>query len=159
LKALEDNGLTDKEMVLVALALVRADIGNFEPKEERKSRFNTSPEGHPFDLYDNKRGNQGPPDGERFKGRGYLFITGRAVYKQFDDALGLRDQLISNPDLANEPDIAARIMVSYLKSMEPRIRKPLLAGDLKSVRYQWSGGAGSMEVFTRAFQTGAALLK
>src|SRR4029077_17954039 len=68
LKGLEDAGLTDKDMVLMALASVRADIGTFAPIEERKSRFNTSADGHPFDLYDNKLGNNGPPDGETFRG-------------------------------------------------------------------------------------------
>jgi len=159
LKALEDAGLTDKEMLLMALASVRADVGTFAPREERKSRFNTSADGHPFDLYDNKKGNKGPPDGERFKGRGYLGLTGRIDYEKYGAAIRLLEPLIANPDLANEPDIAAKILVSYLKEREERIRKALLANDLATARKLWSGYTENLEEFSKAFQIGASLLK
>ncbi|MDF0667352.1 MAG: hypothetical protein P0119_14930 [Nitrospira sp.] len=59
-------------MVLVALAIIRAETESFEPIAEGRSRYNTSPNGHPFDLYDYRKdlGNQGPPDGEQYRGRG-----------------------------------------------------------------------------------------
>ena len=78
LAGLEAEGLVDKPMVLVALATVRAESEGFEPIEEAISRFNTSPGGRPFDLYDHRAdlGNEGPPDGERFKGRGFVQLTG-----------------------------------------------------------------------------------
>lgn len=47
-------------------------------------------------------------DGIRFKGRGYVQITGRANYKRFSVLLGV--DLIGNPDLALDPVIAYRIM-------------------------------------------------
>ena len=158
LKALEGAGLTDKDMVLMALASVRADVGTFAPREERQSRFNTSADGHPFDLYDNKRGNKGAPEGERFKGRGYLGINGRTIYEKYGKAIGLLDPLMANPELANEPSIAAKILVSYLKEIEERIRKALLARDLSTARKLWSGGSG-LEEFSKAFQIGDSLLK
>jgi hypothetical protein len=159
LRALEDAGLSDKDMVVMALATVRADNGTLTPRSELKSRFNTSPDGHPFDLYDSRMGNQGPPDGERFRGRGYLQITGRANYVKYGAAIGLGNQLVENPDLANEPDIAARILVSALKGREPRIRTALLAGDLSKARTVWAGGPTSLNLFVVAFQTGSSLLQ
>ena len=48
-------------------------------------------------------GNTQPGDGYRFRGRGYVQITGRANYAKF----GIADP----PDDALNPDVAARIMV------------------------------------------------
>src|SRR5262245_38644355 len=64
LQALVAPQLTQKSMVLMALATIRAETEGFEPITEFRSRFNTSPGGQPFDLYDNRRdlGNLGPPD-------------------------------------------------------------------------------------------------
>src|SRR5207302_10346400 len=136
LRALEDAGLSDKDMVLMALASVRADTGDFTPLSEYKSRFNTSPEGHPFDLYDNRKdiGNQGPPDGERFRGRGYVQLLGRANYEKYGAAIGLGNQLVENPELANQPYIAARLLLSYLTGLEQRLRTGMLEGGSKAAR-------------------------
>src|SRR6202451_1731489 len=66
--------LAEKPMVLMALATICAETGSFLPISEGQSHFNTSPGGHPFDLSDSRAclGNLGPPDGERFKGLGFL---------------------------------------------------------------------------------------
>ena len=67
LAALKERGLHDRPMVLMALATIRAEAEPFLPLDEGRSKFNTSPNGHPFDLYDNRRdlGNRGRPDGDR----------------------------------------------------------------------------------------------
>ncbi len=75
LKALLDAALADKSMVLMALGTIRAETASFLPIDEYESRFNTTPGGpHPFDKYDymTELGNQGPPDGANFKGRGFV---------------------------------------------------------------------------------------
>lgn len=54
-------------------------------------------------------GNTITGDGKRFMGRGYVQITGRANYQKASFLTG-RD-LVANPDIALEPDIAARVMV------------------------------------------------
>ena len=161
LRALEDAGLADREMVLLALALIRADTRNFTPLSEYQSRFNTSPGGRPFDLYDNRKdlGNQGPPDGERFKGRGYIQITGRANYQIYGAAIGLGDQLVQYPNLANDPSIAASILAQTLKSQETRLRSALAQGDLRTARKIWVGGSSGLDAFIQAYNTGASLLQ
>lgn len=53
-------------------------------------------------------GNLTPGDGARYCGRGYVQLTGRANYAKAGSALGV--DLIGNPDLAMQPDIAAKIM-------------------------------------------------
>lgn len=54
-------------------------------------------------------GNTKPGDGRLFAGRGYVQITGRANYAKASKLVG-RD-LVANPDLALDPQIAAAIIV------------------------------------------------
>jgi peptidoglycan L-alanyl-D-glutamate endopeptidase CwlK len=160
LQALADAGLGDKNMILMALATIRAETGNFTPLSEFKSKFNTSPGGHPFDLYDNRKdlGNQGAPDGANFRGRGYIQLTGRANFLEHGQAIGLGTQLIDEPTLANQPDIAAKLLASFLKSKEQKIRNALAAGDLKTARRLVNGGSHGLDQFTQAFNIGKNLL-
>jgi peptidoglycan L-alanyl-D-glutamate endopeptidase CwlK len=162
LQALVDAGLADKSMVLMALGTIRAETASFRPISEGISKFNTTPGSHPFNLYDNKGegslGNQGPPDGERFKGRGFIQLTGRANYKQHGAAIGLGTQLIENPELANQPDIAAKLLASFIKNKEQAIRDALAKGDLKTARRLVNGGSHGLDVFTEAFNTGKNLI-
>jgi putative chitinase len=155
LSALEAVQLADKPMILMALATIRAETGSFVPISEFGSRFNTSPGGHPFDLYDSRvdLGNLGAPDGERFRGRGFVQLTGRANY-----ALHGGEQLIENPDLANDPEVAARLLASFLKAHEERIRAALSVGDLREARRLVNGGSHGLDEFTAAYKTGLELL-
>lgn len=160
LDAMGAAGLGDKNMVLMALATIRAETGNFTPLSEFQSKFNTAPGGAPFGLYDNRRdlGNQGPPDGSSFKGRGYIQLTGRANYKEHGAAIGLGNQLVTNPALANQPDIAARLLASFLKSKEAKIRNALRTNDLRTARKLVNGGSHGLDAFTQAFNIGKNLI-
>lgn len=53
-------------------------------------------------------GNTKKGDGAKYKGRGYVMITGRANYQKAGDKLGV--DLINNPELANDREIARKIM-------------------------------------------------
>ncbi|MDX6405745.1 MAG: putative chitinase [Blastocatellia bacterium] len=160
LQALNDAGLGDKDMILMALATIRAETGNFTPLSEFQSKFNTPPGGPPFSLYDNRKdlGNQGPPDGANFKGRGYIQLTGRFNFLEHGKAIGLGTQLIDNPQLANQPDIAAKLLASFLKSKEQKIRNALAQDDLKTARKLVNGGIHGLEEFKNAFNTGKNLI-
>ena len=160
LKALGDAGLADKPMVLMALGTIRAETAGFEPISEGKSKFNTSPGGHPFNLYDNRNdlGNKGSPDGDSFKGRGFIQLTGRTNYKIHGAAIGLGDKLIQHPELANDPDIAAQLLASFLKSKESQIRHALADGDLATARKLVNGGHNGLDNFIDAYRIGKVLL-
>lgn len=160
LDAMRAAGLGDKNMVLMALATIRAETGNFTPLSEFKSKFNTAPGGAPFGLYDNRKdlGNQGPPDGASFKGRGYIQLTGRANYKEHGAAIGLGNQLVTNPELANKPDIAAKLLASFLKSKEAKIRNALSKNDLRTARKLVNGGSHGLDSFTQAFNIGKSVI-
>jgi putative chitinase len=160
LNALVASDLADKAMILMSLATIRAETGSFLPISEGQSHFNTSPGGHPFDLYDSRAdlGNQGPPDGELFKGRGFIQLTGRANYALHGNAIGMGHQLVTNPDLANHPDIAARLLASFLKTNEQKIRAALAVDDLREARRLVNGGSNGLDAFEAAYRTGLSLV-
>lgn len=160
LNALVAPQLADKPMILMALATIRAETASFAPISEGESRFNTSPGGRPFDLYDHRAdlGNLGPPDGERFKGRGFIQLTGRSNYTVHGAAIGLGDQLVGNPDLANDPEIAARLLASFLKFHEEHIRAALAGQDLREARRLVNGGSHGLDAFEAAYHSGLALI-
>ncbi|PWU25094.1 MAG: peptidoglycan-binding protein [Candidatus Rokuibacteriota bacterium] len=160
LGALVAPELTGKKMVLMALATIRAETESFRPISEMPSRFNTSPSGPPFDLYDRRQdlGNQGPPDGEKYRGRGFIQLTGRHNYQEHGRAIGLKDELLDNPDLANDPGIAAQLLASFLKAKELPIKQALLEGDLRTARRLVNGGSHGLDRFTDAYTIGDRLL-
>ncbi len=160
LNALVASELADKAMILMSLATIRAETGSFLPISEGQSHFNTSPGGHPFDLYDSRAdlGNQGPPDGELFKGRGFIQLTGRANYALHGNAIGMGHQLVTNPDLANHPGIAARLLASFLKTNEQKIRAALAADDLREARRLVNGGSNGLDAFEAAYRSGMLLV-
>jgi putative chitinase len=159
LQALVAPELTDKPMVLMSLATIRAETAGFVPISEGQSRFNTSPGGHPFDLYDNRKdlGNTGTPDGERYRGRGFIQLTGRANYDFHGAAIGV-PELVDDPERANEPDVAARLLASFLKTNERRIKEALLVNDLAGARRLVNGGSHGLEDFVETFRIGQHLL-
>jgi putative chitinase len=161
LTALDEAQLHDRLMVLAALATIRAETESFEPVAEGRSRYNTSPDpkGHAFDLYDRRKdlGNTGAPDGERFRGRGYIQLTGRANYATYGKSIGLQGQLIENPELASEPAIAAKLLAAFLKDKERRIKEALLDQDFAGARRLVNGGSHGLDRFTDAYQTGIRL--
>jgi putative chitinase len=56
-------------------------------------------------------GNTQAGDGAKYKGRGFIQITGKANYTNAGQALGI--DLVNNPELAARPDVAAKIAVWY----------------------------------------------
>lgn len=160
LNALRTERLGDKPLVLMALATIRAEAECFEPICEEKSKYNTSPGGHPYDLYDfrtdlanHKRG-----DGDRYKGRSFIQLTGRRNYEVHGRAIGLGDRLVQTPDLANDRDIAGRLLAIFLKAKERAIKEALLDNDLRSARRLVNGGVHGLERFCDAFAIGSRLI-
>lgn len=61
-------------------------------------------------------GNTQPGDGFKYVGRGFIGLTGRANYEKFSKITGF--DLVSNPELANDPKIAAEIAVKYMSTVK-----------------------------------------
>ena len=141
LDALVAAKLPDRAMVLMALGTIRAETESFLPISEGQSRFNTSPSGHPFDLYDNRRdlGNTGPPDGANFRGRGFVQLTGRENYTRY--ASEIEVDLVSNPELANDPklrrhcwrDFSAIGKMQFVRHSRPTISPPPAVSSMAAV--------------------------
>jgi peptidoglycan L-alanyl-D-glutamate endopeptidase CwlK len=158
LNALADTGLCDKPMVLMTLATIRAETASFLPISEGQSSFNTSPGGQAFDRYDHmtQLGNQGPPDGANFRGRGFIQLTGRANYQIHGQSIG--KELTSTPVLAHEQETAARLLASFLKAHESAIRAALAANNLGEARKLVNGGSNGLVQFEAAYSTGLNLI-
>ena len=156
LTALHDEGIADDLMILMALATIRAETTAFVPIPEGKSKYNTSPKGHPFDRYDGRKdlGNKGAPDGDRFKGRGFVQLTGRANYKTIGKRIGMGSKLEKDPDLGCDSKVAAKILASFLATKERKIKEALLDDDLKAARRLVNGGSHGLTPFSTTFKKG-----
>jgi predicted chitinase len=65
-------------------------------------------------------GNDMPGDGEKYKGRGYIQLTGKYNYAQASKALGL--DLVKNPQLVEKPEIAAKVAVWFWQNrVKPKV--------------------------------------
>ena len=168
LKALDQKGLADVDMLLMALATIRAETAQFTPIDEGISQYNTSAKGtkgrHAFDLYEVGRkkiqlGNLQAGDGARFKGRGFVQLTGRFNYERISKDLGLGDELVRNPEKANDPVIAALALGQYLKNNEREIRSAIAHGNLAYARRLVNGGSHHLNEFMASFNAGRQFLK
>ncbi|MGB5288414.1 MAG: glycoside hydrolase family 19 protein, partial [Ignavibacteriaceae bacterium] len=112
------------------------------------------------DLYDKRRdlGNGAKGDGDKYKGRGFIQLTGKANYTQYSKSLRLGNKLVNNPELANDPKIAARILARFLKDKERRIKEALLDNDLRLARRLVNGGSHGLADFTEAYNIGDKLI-
>jgi predicted chitinase len=65
-------------------------------------------------------GNKQIGDGEKYHGRGFIQLTGRDNYRMAQDALKI--PLLQQPELAERPDIAAKIAIWYWQTrVKPHI--------------------------------------
>lgn len=151
-RALTQAGLTDKPMLVTAMAVMRINSEQFAPFTETQNKFNTSSGGAPFDRYENRTalGNTEPGDGARFRGRGFLGLTGRANYRLIGGQLGIEAELLRDPDIANQADVAARILATYLQRSAEPMRSALLANDFARALRLVTGGTADLAPFSEA---------
>jgi len=72
-------------------------------------------------IYGYRMGSTQPSDGYKYRGRGYIQITGRENYAAYGKKLGI--DLLNNPDLALNADISARIAAEFWKDrVRPRAK-------------------------------------
>lgn len=90
-----DSSIIDIRWVCYMLATVRHECaGKWQPIEEFGKGV-----GHPYGI---------PVNGHIYYGRGFVQITWEKNYRAMGDVLGV--DLVNNPDLALDPDIAYKIM-------------------------------------------------
>ncbi len=148
--ALAAFDLTDVNMICVALGTIRAETEGFVPIAESPSHFNTLPGQAAFSAYEGKLGNKNPGDGARYRGRGYVQLTGRENYAKFGKVLDI--SLVDNPDSACAPEIAACLLAAYLDANRQKLSTALAKDDLKAARKVVNGGSHGLERFTETFR-------
>lgn len=82
-------------------------------------------------------GNVQTGDGVRYRGRGFIHLTGRDNYTRFGDELGL--PLVDQPDLAAELDVAARVTAAYWR--QHRLNELADARDFRGVTQAINGAS------------------
>ena len=60
-------------------------------------------------------GNTEVGDGWKYRGRGFIQLTGKSNYTAASKAIYGDDRLVKNPDMANDPAVAAEISAWYMK--------------------------------------------
>ncbi len=157
--ALDERGLDYESMILMALATIAAEAGDFNISvREYVSRWNTSDKGKAsgkfFDLYDGRGdiGNRGEPDGWRYRGGGAVQLTGRFNYAAAGEAIGI--PLEEKPELIEHPVVSARALAYYLHSRKSGIDAALVKGDYKKARRLVNGGSHGLDAFQAAYARG-----
>jgi peptidoglycan hydrolase-like protein with peptidoglycan-binding domain/predicted chitinase len=104
IKTALDEGVTDPHQIAYMLATAQHETRNFTAPEEDFGRQQAQ-----------KLRYHG---GEDFFGRGYVHLTHIENYQRFDKLLGLNGQLMEHKELAEKPEIAARILVIGMRDGE-----------------------------------------
>jgi putative chitinase len=109
-RLLHDTRVLSPLWVAYMLATVRHETaGTYAPIVERGS-----PAYFTKRYWENEKvrgwlGNLSREDAVRYKGRGYVQITGRALYKKLGTEI--EEPLVEDPDRALDPDVSYKIMV------------------------------------------------
>ena len=117
------------------------------------AKFTTTKEFSDGSQYEGRKdlGNVKPGDGVKYKGRGFIQITGRANYTQAAKDLGI--DLVNHPELAEKPDVAAKVSLWYWKTrVQPKITN---FTNTKAVTKKVNGGVNGLQQranLTKSFQ-------
>jgi len=134
--ALYEEKILTPLTLIGALATVRVECGrSYKPVTEFASG----------EAYEGRTdlGNTEVGDGVRFKGRGYIQITGRANYATYGKRIGV--DLLSNPELALDVKNSAKILVMYFK--DRKVNVACDAKDWEFVRRKVNGGLNGYKEF------------
>jgi putative chitinase len=137
----ESNGLTVKEENLnySAERLTKVWPSRF-PTIDVARKYERNPEKLANFVYGGRMGNVNPGDGYRYRGRGYIQLTGRDAYREVGRIAGL--DLENNPDLAGDASHAVRIACAFWtwKKLNPTCD----AGDFAGLTRRINGGVNGL---------------
>ena len=115
-----------------------------DPKTKKPMNFNKDA---------TKLGNNQPGDGERFKGRGYIQLTGRDNYRMASMYVFGDQRLLEkgNESLAEDPEIAAHIAVWYWKErVRPKVDN---FQNVRDVTFPINSGLAGLDKREKLFTT------
>jgi putative chitinase len=114
----KDKAMTDVRQVAYTLATIKWETANtFKPTNERGSDDELEQRYGPRSAAGATLGNTETGDGARYKGRGYLPLTGKRNYQRVNELLGLvgtDSDLVKFPEKALDPEIAYRITAAIM---------------------------------------------
>lgn len=151
-----------REILLSALATIRAETEGFIPISEGRSKYNTEPGAAPFNLYYTKLGktlgNKSLADAANFCGRGFVQLTGRHNYELFGRLLGV--DLAARFELANHPEVAACLLAEFIASKSEKLLAALRKQppDFRGARRLVNGGSHGLDRYTEAYRIGLTAL-
>lgn len=132
-------GITDPEEIAMLLAQASHESGGFKwSREYGNDNY--------FKKYDNRRdlGN-GPNDGARYKGRGWIQLTGKANYAAFSKWSGV--DVVSKPELLEKEPYASMATIWYW-TQHPNMtrfgRAAAQAGDVVKTTKAVNGGTNGL---------------
>ena len=138
----------------IGAKLLGAELAAFMGQCAHESaKFTTTKEFADGSQYEGRKdlGNIYPGDGVKYKGRGFIQITGRANYTAAAKDLGI--DLVNRPELAEKPDIAIKVSIWYWKNkVRPRISN---FNNTKAVTKSVNGGLNGLaarEKYTQHFK-------
>lgn len=139
MQAAQKAGITDPEELAMLLAQASHESGGFKYSREYGND-------NYFKKYDNRRdlGN-GPNDGAKYKGRGWIQITGRANYAAFSKWAGV--DAVSKPELLEKEPYASMATIWYW-TQHPNMtrfgRAAAQAGDVTKTTKAVNGGTNGL---------------
>lgn len=177
----------DNDLISYIFATIAAENAQFTPDAEvmtTKGKYaNTLNSDRPFGRYDEdiataiKLGNSiyGGLDsirlhemhgdqvtdyknGEIYRGRGFIQLTGRANYRRYGELIGVGDDLEKQPEKAGDSEIASLLLVGYLKPAESAIKKCLARKDLRCARKIVNTAALGLDSFAHVYEKSHAVL-
>jgi hypothetical protein len=103
--ALQKHKVASWRSQIGAIATITVEVPPWKPIREYASG----------EAYEGREdlGNTEPGDGVRYKGRGFIQLTGKSNYKAYGALIGVN--LIQSPNRALEPEIAAEVFALYWK--------------------------------------------
>lgn len=104
--------------------------------------------------YEGRRslGNTNPGDGQRYKGRGLIQLTGKANYASYGKQIGV--DLVNNPELAEKPDVAMKVALAYWNNnnLNAKADRGDIRGITKVINGGYNGLANRERLYKKALQ-------
>lgn len=134
------SGVTDPKEITMLLAQASHESGGFKHSRELGNDAY-------FAKYNNRKdlGN-GPNDGARYKGRGWIQLTGRANYAAFSKWAGI--DAVSNPEMVEKEPYASLATIWYWtqsSNMKRFGRKAAISGDITGATKAVNGGTNGLK--------------
>jgi putative chitinase len=137
-------GITDPTELNALLAQVSHESGDYKYLTELGGRKY-------FDKYEGRKdlGNTQPGDGYKYRGRGYIQLTGRDNYTEFSKFSGI--DAVNNPDIVSTPSVGAEAALWFWqKKVKPKVKD---FNNVKAVTQVVNGGQNGIADRTQKFQT------